>query len=186
MSCKTKADMMLALWPGVYCFRPATLLGCSALLEAGMEPSPHPLYHCGFCISFGSRWVVRIRQARRAAETAPSPGWPVWGSHTAHKILSKKGCTCWKKKVGVADGQLTGTRTWEEKHTEILHLDQRALFSHEHSLFMPEPTHTRKMLCRPLLRSGIPGDLRMTVKLIKHLRVHYHRVFRNRMLVQES
>lgn len=26
----------------------------------------------------------------------------------------------------------------------------------------------------------------MRVKLIKHLRVHYHRVFRNRTLVQES
>lgn len=55
MSCKTKADMMLACGQGsTAALKPSDTLGCSALLEAGMEPS-HPvplrLLHL-----FGSLW----------------------------------------------------------------------------------------------------------------------------------
>lgn len=39
------------------------------------------LYHCGFCISLVSLWVVRMRQAR-SADTAPSR-MACLGSHTA-------------------------------------------------------------------------------------------------------
>lgn len=68
------------------------------------------LYHWGFCISFGSRCVVRIRQALKA-ETAPSR-MACLGSHTATNILSKNGCTCWKKKVGTLIASSRKTRTW--------------------------------------------------------------------------
>lgn len=76
-------------------------------------------YHCGFCISLDSLWVVRIRQARKA-ETAPSR-MACFGSHTATKMLSKKGCTCWKKKVGtlIASSRKTKTcRTGKETHRD--------------------------------------------------------------------
>ena len=143
------------------------------------------LYHCGFCISFGSRWVVRIRQARRAA-TAPSR-MACLGSHTATKMLSKKGCTCWKKKVGTLMASSRSTRTWEERHRETLHLDQRALFSQEHSLFSRQSQHSLgKLHTRPLLQLRIPGHLGRRAALMTHVRVHYRRVFTNRVLVRGS
>lgn len=120
-------------------FKPSDTLGCSALLEAGMEPSPHPvplrLLHL-----FWLPLVVRIRQARRGGDSSLPDG--LFGVPHSHKDIVKKGCTCWKKKVGTLMASSPEHQDLGEKHTEILHLDQEALFSHEHSLFSCQSQHT--------------------------------------------
>lgn len=64
------------------------------------------LYHCGFCISFGFRWVVEDQTGTKGGDSSLPDG--LFGVPHSHKDIVKEGrLHLLEEEGGDADGQLT-------------------------------------------------------------------------------
>lgn len=130
-------------------FKPSDTLGCSALLEAGMEPSPHPvplrLLHL-FWLPLGGE----DQTGTKGGDSSLPDG--LFGVPHSHKDIVKEGLHLLEEEGGDADGQLTEHQDLGGKaHRDLASGSESSVLSRTQPLFMPEPTHTRKMAHLPTL-----------------------------------
>lgn len=130
-------------------FKPSDALGRSALLEAGMEPSPHPvplrLLHL-FWLPLGGE----DQTGTKGGDSSFPDG--LFGVPHGHKNIIKEGLHLLEEEGGDADGQLTEHQDLGGKaHRDLASGSDSSVLLGTQPLFMPEPTHTRKTAHLPTL-----------------------------------
>lgn len=130
-------------------FKPSDTLGRCALLEAGTEPSPHP-------VPLRLLHLLRLplggenQTGTKGGDSSLPDG--LFGVPHGHKDIVKEGLHLLEEEGGDADGQLTEHQDLGGKaHRDLASGSESSVLSGTQPLFMPEPTLTRKIAHLPTL-----------------------------------